>query len=195
MQAVASRAIPEMSDEFFMHQAISFAEHALAAGEFPVGCVFVFENRVVAHGTRCGSTGASTNEIDHAEMIALRHFYSLPPGCDPGKTVVYCTLEPCLMCFGALVIAGIGKIVYAYEDVMGGGTGCHLGYLPDLYKNNRPVVVPHTLREKSLALFQTFFNGTASTYLKDSLLADYTRRQGIGTSNPLTGQAVDQKPS
>ena len=182
MQTVTPREMPEMSDEFYMRQALSLAEQALAAGEFPVGCVLVFENRVVAGGTRCRSAGASANEIDHAEMIALRHFYNLSPGCDPRKTVAYCTLEPCLMCFGAIVIAGIGKIVYAYEDVMGGGTGCRIGYLPDLYKNNRPLVVPHLLREKSLALFQTFFNGTGSIYLKDTLLADYTRRQSIGTS-------------
>jgi tRNA(adenine34) deaminase len=187
--------MPEMSDELFMRHALSLAEQTLAAGEFPVGCVFIFENHVVAEGTRCGSTGASTNEIDHAEMIALRHFYSLPPGCNPGKTVVYCTLEPCLMCFSALLIAGIGKIVYAYEDAMGGGTGCRLEYLPDLYKNSRPIIVPHVLREKSLSLFQTFFNGTGSTYLKDSFLADYTRRQSLGTSNMAAAQAVARKLS
>ena len=180
-----------MPDEYFMHQALSLAEQTLAAGEFPVGCVFVFENRIVAKGARCGSTDASMNEIDHAEIIALRHFYNLPPGCDPRKTVVYSTLEPCLMCFGALIIAGIGKIVYAYEDVMGGGTGCRLGYLPDLYNNNRPVVIPHMLREKSLALFQTFFNGPDNTYLKGSLLADYTLRQSLGTPDTADRKTVD----
>lgn len=179
MQAVGSREMPGMSDETFMQQALALAEQALAAGEFPVGCVFVFENRVVASGARCGSTGESTNEIDHAEMIALRRFYGLPPGCDPKKTVAYCTLEPCLMCFGALAIAGIGKIVYAYEDIMGGGTKCPLGHLPDLYVSNSPVIVPKILREKSLALFQTFFNRTDSTYLTESILADYTRRQRL----------------
>jgi tRNA(adenine34) deaminase len=193
MQAVAQREVPGMSDEYYMCQALLLAEQALADGEFPVGCVFVFEDRVIAKGARCGSTGVLTNEIDHAEMVALRHFYNLSPGCDPRKTVVYCTLEPCLMCFGALVIAGIGKIIYAYEDAMGGGTDCQLNYLPDLYKNNHPVVVPYLLREKSLALFQTFFNRTGSTYLKDSLLAEYTRRQKIETSGSVIGQVVEQR--
>ena len=180
-----------MSDDYFMHQALSLAEKALADGEFPVGCLFVFENRVVARGARCASSGASVNEIDHAEMVALREFYSLSPGCNPRDIVVYCTLEPCLMCFGALVIAGVGKIVYAYEDVMGGGTGCRLGYLPDLYNNNRPIIIPHVLREESLALFQTFFNRPETIYLKDTQLADYTRRQRLGTSKPAGGKSTD----
>lgn len=182
-----------MSDEYFMHQALLLAEQALAAGEFPVGCVFVSENRVVAEGARCNSSGISLNEIDHAEMVALRRFCSLSPGCDPRKTVVYCTLEPCLMCFGALVIAGINKIVYAYEDAMGGGTGCQLEYMPDLYKNNRPVIVPHILRDKSLSLFQTFFNGAGSAYLEGSLLADYTLRQKTETAIPTDINAIDGK--
>ncbi len=195
MQTVAPKEIPGMSDEYFMQQALSLAEKALAAGEFPVGCVLVNENRVVAEGARCRSTGAFVNEIDHAEMVALRHFYNQSPGCDPCKTVAYCTLEPCLMCFGALVIGSIGKIVYAYEDFMGGGTRCRLEDLPDLYHHNRPVIVPHVLRDKSLALFQTFFNGADATYLKNSLLADYTRRQNLGISNMTTEQTVEQKLS
>lgn len=174
------RKMTGMSDEFYMHQALLLAEQTLAAGEFPVGCVFVYEGRVVASGARFQSIGNTPNEIDHAEMVALRRFTDSVPGCDPGKTAVYCTLEPCLMCFGALIISGIGKIVYAYEDVMGGGTGCRVEYLPDLYRKNRPVVIPHVLREKSLSLFQSFFNRPEATYLKNSLLADYTRRQNIG---------------
>ena len=72
-----------------MRHALSLAENALASGEFPVGCVFVFENRVVARGSRLGSSGAGMNEIDHAEIVALREFYRLPSGRDPKKFSVY----------------------------------------------------------------------------------------------------------
>ncbi len=159
---------------------MSLAEGALSAGEFPVGCVFVYENKVVARGSRIGSAGTDINEIDHAEIQALREFYRLPAECDPGKTSVYCTLEPCLMCFGALVIAGVGKIVYAYEDAMGGGTGCRLHLLTPLYHNRRPEVVGPVMRDESLALFQAFFNNPDTTYLKRSGLAEYTLKQTIG---------------
>lgn len=163
-----------------MKLALSLAEEALAAGEFPVGCVFVHENRVVARGGRTGSSGAA-NEIDHAEIMALREYYRQPPPCEPGEITVYCTLEPCLMCFGALVIAGIGRIVYAYEDAMGGGTRCRLEHLPGFYRDRAPEVVPQVLREESLALFQSFFNNPETTYLRETLLATYTRAQKPGT--------------
>lgn len=173
-----------MSEEKFMHRALSLAENALAAGEFPVGCVFVFENRVVAQGSRVGSSGGAVNEIDHAEIVALREFYRLQSGLDSKKISVYCTLEPCLMCFAALVIAGVGKIVYAYEDAMGGGTDCRLQHLSSYYGDRRPVVVPHVLREESLQFFQAFFKNPDTPYLKDSYLAAYTLAQCIGAPAP-----------
>ena len=125
-------------DETFMGQALSLAEGALETGDFPVGCVFVYDGNVVARGHRTGSNGVVTHEIDHAEINALREFYRLADGYLPGKTTVYCTLEPCLMCFAALVIAGVGRIVYAYEDAMGGGTCCRLQHLPPCTGSTNP---------------------------------------------------------
>ena len=78
------------------------------------------------------------------------------------------------MCFGAILISGIRRIVFAYEDVMGGGTRCDLSRMPPLY-GSRPVhLVPHVLRDKSLFLFKSFFSNPDNTYWKDSLLAAYT---------------------
>lgn len=172
-------------DDKHMRQALSLAENALEVGEFPVGCVFVYENQVVARGSRTGSTGTGLNEIDHAEILALREFYRQPSSWETSEDVsVYCTLEPCLMCFAALVIAGVGKIVYAYEDAMGGGTGCRLQDLSPYYRNRRPVVVPHVLRDESLTLFQAFFQNPGTDYLKDTYLATYTLAQRIGAPTP-----------
>jgi tRNA(adenine34) deaminase len=165
-------------DETFMGEALSLAEDALAAGEFPVGCVFVYENRVVARGSRTGS--ADANEIDHAEIMALRDYYRQPASPDPKGITVYCTLEPCLMCFAALVIAGVGKIVYAYEDAMGGGTRCRIQDLSSYYRDRRPTVIPHILRDESLNLFQAFFKNPETDYLKGTHLASYTLSQHAG---------------
>jgi len=183
-EGTARDGLGNNSDELFMRQALSLAEGALAAGEFPVGCVFVHDNTVVARGARVGSGGDGTNEIDHAEILALREFYRLPPGMDPKNVRVYCSLEPCLMCFGALVIAGVGKIVYAYEDAMGGGTGCRLGTLSSFYTDRRPNVTPYVLRDESLQLFQAFFKNPGTPYLKDTYLATYTLAQRIGAPAP-----------
>ena len=166
-----------MDYEHFMTKALQEAEAALDAGEFPVGCVMVHENRIIATGAREGSTGDCPNEVDHAEMVALRRLINLKSNINFRDVTLYSTLEPCLMCFGALLISNVGKIIFAYEDAMGGGTQCDLTQLPPLYKENQIAVIPNILREKSLQLLKAFFSNPENTYLKNSLLADYTLRQ------------------
>ena len=81
------------------------------------------------------------------------------------------------MCYAALILAGVGAIVFAYEDVMGGGTGCDLSRLKPLYRNSSIKVVPHLMRRKSLEMFQAYFSNPASRYWRKSLLAEYTLAQ------------------
>ena len=166
-----------MDYDYYMKNALQQAEDALAAGEFPVGCVMVYENRIIATGARENSSGDCTNEVDHAEMIALRRLCDLETKINLKKVTLFSTLEPCLMCFGALLISDIHEIVFAYEDAMGGGTHCDLSKLPPLYKENKISIIPNILRKKSLQLLKTFFLNPENTYLKDSLLATYTLRQ------------------
>ncbi len=163
-----------MDYEFYMRQALEQAEQALAAGEFPVGCVLVYQDKILVTGARRGSIGGSRNEIDHAEIVALRRLSELGDTVDHSQITAFSTMEPCLMCYSALILAGIGKIVYAYEDVMGGGTGCELSRLTPLYKDSPLKVVPGILRTESLKLFKDFFADPAKDYLKHSLLAEYT---------------------
>ncbi len=167
----------EKNHPFFMKAALAQAEAALARGEFPVGCVIADGLRIVAKGSRQGSTGPHPNEIDHAEMMALRHLGELGEARDPAGLVLYTTLEPCLMCYGAVLLSGISEIVYAYEDVMGGSTRCHLGELPPLYADRQVVLTPGVQRRESLALFQRFFDNPDNAYWRGSPLADYTLHQ------------------
>jgi tRNA(adenine34) deaminase len=166
-----------MDYEYFMQKALSQARNALSAGEFPVGCVVVREDRILTTGARKGTAGNIPNEIDHAEMIALKRLADLEINRDNKKIILFTTLEPCLMCLGALILSGISEIVYAYEDIMGGGLSCDLKNLMPLYKNSRISVVPNILRKESLELFQAFFNNSENSYWQGSLLADYTLRQ------------------
>ncbi len=161
----------------YMSTALDHASKALAVGEFPVGCVVVYDKRIVAAGARRGSTGTRPNELDHAEMVALRNFASLETPVDASQATLYCTMEPCLMCFSAIMLSGIGQVVYAYEDVMGGGTNCDCTALNPLYRARKPRVVKSILRAESLALFQQFFNQPENIYWQNSLLARYTLNQ------------------
>jgi tRNA(adenine34) deaminase len=163
-----------MNDVFFMEQALDQARIALKAGEFPVGAVLVHENRILAKGTRSGTTGGRPNEMDHAEILALRELSERPQRPDPKEIAIFCTMEPCLMCYAALLLTGVGRIVYAYEDAMGGGTGCDLASVGPLYAQRRPEIVPHVLRPESLKLFKAFFSSPENDYWRGSPLAEYT---------------------
>jgi tRNA(adenine34) deaminase len=166
-----------MNNEYFMKRALEQAEDSLARGEFPVGCVLVYREEVLVTGARTGTTGDGRNELDHAEMVALRRLIDLDEPINHGDVTIFCTMEPCLMCYAALILAGIGKIVYAYEDVMGGGISCERSRLKPLYKTSPITVVADVLRTESLTLFQAYFSNPINNYWKNSLLAEYTLDQ------------------
>jgi tRNA(adenine34) deaminase len=166
-----------MDDEFFMSQALEEAEQALRAGEFPVGCVMVYDNMVLVTGARHHSTRDHYNELDHAEMLALRRLVDLDSEIDRERVILFSTLEPCLMCYSAVILNGIRQIVFAYEDVMGGGTKLDLKRLSPFYQDMDIRVKAQVLREKSVALFKEFFTDPKNSYLKETLLSQYTMKQ------------------
>ena len=168
-----------LADTVFMSAALGLAQTALADGEFPVGCVIADEDIEVARGHRTGTAPGSVNEIDHAEIHALRRLSDDMPAIDRSTLTIYCTMEPCLMCFSAILLSGIGRIVYAYEDVMGGGTGCDRSGLPPLYRNAQLTVISGVLRINSLLLFRQFFADSGNPYWADSLLIRYTLDQPV----------------
>lgn len=166
-----------------MALALEEAEAALAVGDFPVGCVMVAGGVVVASGRRFNSLG-TVNELDHAEIIALRHLLAGGYRGPLDQVWVYSTLEPCLMCYATLLVNGLRRFVYAYEDAMGGGTNLPLAQLAPLYRDLRPVVLGAVLRRPSLALFKRFFSSPDRTYLAGSLLAEYTLAQDDNDQPP-----------
>ena len=166
--------------EHYMDAALDEARAALAAGEFPVGCVFVADGAIVARGHRENSGEDGRNEIDHAEVLTLRHLLAIRPAIDPGAVTVYSTMEPCLMCFSTLLLSGVRNFVWAYEDVMGGGTNLPLSMLNPLYRGMEVHLLDQVRRDESLRLFQQFFR--TGSYWQDSLLARYTLAQTLEES-------------
>ncbi len=168
-----------LDHDIYMETALEQAREALRQGQFPVGAVFVGAGKVVATGQRAHSCGRGgmVNEIDHAEILALRSFLVEDSGIESKDLVVYSTMEPCLMCYSTLILNGVRNFVYAYEDVMGGGTNLPLDQLHPLYSKMRITITPAILRAKSLKLFKQFFSNPDNRYWKDSLLANYTMNQ------------------
>lgn len=163
--------------ETYMQEALKEAQLALEDGEFPVGCLFTSTNGIIASGRRENSGERRRNEIDHAEIVTLRKLLSRQPDYDLSTVTVYSTMEPCLMCFATLLLSGVRRFVWAYEDVMGGGTSLNLSNLPPLYNQMKIELVGGVLRSQSLQLFQYFFSH--HSYWQDSLLSRYTLAQVI----------------
>lgn len=107
-----------MNDEYFMQQAFKEAQKAYEDGEVPVGAVVVMNNRVIARGHN--QVERLSDPTAHAEIIALTSAFNylgskyLPDGS------IYVTVEPCLMCAGALYWSKIGKIIWGADDEKNG---------------------------------------------------------------------------
>lgn len=175
-----------------MAAAVEQAAGALERGEFPVGCVLVSRDGIVGSGARIHTSGMKLNELDHAEILALRDWVTGGRMGAVGGITAYVTLEPCFMCLGALMINNINRIIFAYEDVMGGACGTDMsrpltaGIISmDKHDMNKHIYTRYgdakitggVLRRESLSLFYDFFTSNSSDYLRDTYLARYTLEQ------------------
>ena len=160
-----------------MHKALEAAGKALRQNEFPVGCALVHQGRVLVDGSRKGTRRQVPSELEHAEMIALSDLEHRYPDIARREISLYCTLEPCLMCFGAILLSGIGTLVYAYEDAMGGAATCNRTTFKPLYAQNGIKIIAGVCRAESLALFKAFFRNPEIDYWRGSLLERYTLDQ------------------
>ncbi len=142
--------------EKYMKIALAEAEKALKLGDFPVGCVIADTHGVICTAKR-ENGGNNGNELDHAEIVALRKLHMSHQNRLSSDLVVYSTMEPCLMCYSTLILNNIRTIVFAYEDVMGGGTNVPLERLNPLYSSMKITVISNIMRNESITLFKDFF--------------------------------------
>lgn len=101
-------------DNYFMRQALAEAQKALEAGEVPVGAVVVCNERIIARGNN--STELLNDVTAHAEMLAITAAAEHLGAKYLKECTLYVTLEPCIMCAGALAWAQLGRLVYGASD-------------------------------------------------------------------------------
>jgi tRNA(adenine34) deaminase len=109
--------MPE-TDEYYMAQALKEAHKAYDDGEVPIGCVIVMQDKIIARAYN--QVEKLNDSTAHAEIIALTSAYNFLGAKYLPDATLYVTIEPCLMCAGALYWSKIGKIVYAAEDEKNG---------------------------------------------------------------------------
>jgi len=131
------------------------AEAAAHAGDVPVGAVAVWQDRIIGRGRN--RKEAWKDPTAHAEILALREAASNREGWRLFDVTLYCTMEPCPMCAGALVQARIPLLVYAVRDPKMGAAGSVYDLLRSPRLNHRVKVVSGVLAEEVEALLKRFF--------------------------------------
>jgi len=144
-----------MQDSLFMQQAIAQARNAWAMGEVPVGAVLVKDNEVIATGFN--QPIGRHDPTAHAEIMALRAAaaalgnYRLP-GCE-----LYVTLEPCVMCSGAMMHARLARVVFGASDPKTGACGSIVNLFEQEKLNHHTEVTGGVLADECGALLSAFF--------------------------------------
>ena len=125
-----------MKDDGYLLRAVHLALEAERVGNLPVGAVITLDDRIIAEGASAVLV-PSFHPGRHAEVEALR---AVPDALWPRRRSMTCytTLEPCVMCLGALVLHGVGRVVFGARDPRG-GAGAMMGHLPPYYAGGMSV--------------------------------------------------------
>ncbi|HML15687.1 MAG TPA: tRNA adenosine(34) deaminase TadA [Bryobacteraceae bacterium] len=144
-----------MKDEAYMSMAIELAREAEAAGEVPVGAIVVVDGRVIGRGRN--SPIARNDPTAHAEILALREASAAIGNYRLEGATLYVTLEPCVMCAGALVAARLERLVFGARDLRFGGVRSKFRVADSELLNHRVEIVEGVLGAECSGVLQRFF--------------------------------------
>ena len=146
-----------MTDNDFMRRALELAQRAQEEGEVPVGAVVVHEGRIVGEGWN--HPISSADATSHAETEAIRAACkALSNYRIPGSTI-FVTLEPCVMCSGAILHARIGRVVFGASDPKTGACGSVVNLFAESRLNHHAIVDAGLMADESAAMLRAFFAG------------------------------------
>ncbi len=145
-----------MDDEYYMNLAILEAKKAAKIDEVPVGAVIVDKNNdVIGYGYN--SPISSNDPTSHAEINAIRSASQVLNNYRLIDTTLYVTIEPCIMCMGAIIHARIKRLVFGARDQKWGAAGSLYNMAEDKRLNHHPVIVSGIYEEKTKQLIKKFF--------------------------------------
>ena len=140
---------------FFMGEALREAETAAERGEVPIGAVVVHEGRVIGRGHN--QTEMLRDATAHAEMLALTQAAEALGNWRLTGATLYCTVEPCTMCCGAMVLSRVERLVYGAADPKFGAVVSIADVLGNPRHNHRVQVLSGVRADEAAALLQAFF--------------------------------------
>ena len=138
-------------DEIFMREALLEAKKAYASREVPVGTVLVYEGNIIARGSN--SVEQNRDASQHAELVCMQRGAKEFSNWRLQGCTLYCTLEPCAMCAGAMILFRLNRLVYGAKDLRHGA----IEVLEKPHEIHRVTFDGGILKEEAKALMQEFF--------------------------------------
>lgn len=150
----------EEKHHYYMRMALEEAQKAADLGEVPVGAVAVYQDEIIGRGFN--RKESNIDPTAHAEMFALREAAQAINNWRLYDVTLYCTLEPCPMCAGAMIQARLGKLVYGAADTKFGADGSIVSILaPELpgerQFNHHIEIARGVMADDALSMLQAFF--------------------------------------
>lgn len=139
----------------YMLEALKEAELAKLEDEVPIGCVIVKDDQIIAraHNQR----EVTNNPLGHAETLAIKKASEVLNDWQLVNCDLYVTIEPCIMCGGAIIQSRIRKVIYGAPDLKGGAFGSSINILDAQNINHRPEIVKGILEEECTKIIKNYF--------------------------------------
>ncbi len=139
----------------YMKEALKEAKKAELIDEVPVGCIIVLNNKIIARAHNVRET--KQNPIGHAEIIAIQKASKKLNSWRLDNCELYVTVEPCIMCSGAIIQSRIKRVYFGAKDFKGGAFGSSIDVLEAKDINHHPEIYPGIMEEECSLLIKNYF--------------------------------------
>ena len=139
----------------YMLEALKEAELAKLEDEVPIGCVIVKDDQIIARAHNLRET--TNNPLGHAETLAIKQASEVLKDWQLVDCDLYVTIEPCIMCGGAIIQSRIRKVIYGAPDLKGGAFGSSINILESKNINHRPEVIKGVLESECSKIIKDYF--------------------------------------
>lgn len=150
-----NKPLISQEDFYWMQQALNLADKAAEQQEVPIGAVLIYEGNCVAQGWNQPIT--QQDATAHAEIVTIRQAGYYFQNYRLINTTLYVTLEPCIMCAGAIIHARIQRVVFGCYDPKTGAAGSRFDVLQDMRHNHQVACVGGVMAEQCRQQLQDFF--------------------------------------
>jgi tRNA(adenine34) deaminase len=145
----------QSEDEKWMRHALAEARLALKKNEVPIGAVVVYEDKIIGRGhNRVENLNDPTA---HAEIIAIGAACNFLNSWRLSEASIYVTIEPCIMCAGAIVLCRLDRLIFGAKDPKTGACGSLYNIVQDIRLNHQVQIIPYILEQECRQILETFF--------------------------------------